>query len=92
VVGITTLPNFRWDEGVLNHGVRTEEFFMLPPGPNNPVGVVWIALSKPGIGLHGTHYPASIGRAHSHGCMRLANWDAVRLAYMITKNTPVQIR
>jgi len=91
IVGITSLPNFRWDEGVLNHGVRTEKFFMLPPGPNNPVGVAWIALSKPGIGMHGTNNPATIGRAASHGCMRMANWDAVRLAAMVTKNMSVSI-
>lgn len=92
VVGITSLPNFRWDEGVLNHGVRTDKYFMLPPGPNNPVGVAWTALSKPGIGIHGTNNPDTIGRAASHGCMRLANWDAVRFAYMVTKGTKVKIQ
>jgi lipoprotein-anchoring transpeptidase ErfK/SrfK len=91
VVGITSFPNFRWDEGVLNHGVRTEKFFMLPPGPNNPVGVAWTALSKPGIGIHGTNNPDTIGRAASHGCMRLANWDAVRFAYMVTKGVKATI-
>lgn len=91
VVGITSLPNFRWDDGVLNHGVRTETFYMLPPGPNNPVGVAWIALSKPGIGIHGTNIPSTIGRAASHGCMRTANWDAVRLARMVTTGIKVII-
>ncbi len=92
IVGITSLPNFRWDDGVLNHGVRTEKFYMLPPGPNNPVGVAWTALSKPGIGIHGTNNPDTIGRAASHGCMRLANWDAVRFAYMVTKGVKVTIQ
>lgn len=91
IVGVTSLPNFRWDDGVLNRGVRTETFFMLPPGPNNPVGVAWIALSKPGIGIHGTNTPYTIGRAASHGCMRTANWDAVRLAQMVTKGIKVVI-
>lgn len=91
VVGITSLPNFRWDEGVLNKGIRTEKFFMLAPGPNNPVGVAWIALSKPGIGIHGTNTPSTIGRAASHGCMRTANWDAVRLAHMVTQGVRVFI-
>lgn len=91
IVGITSMPNFRWDEGVLNRGVRTDQFFLLPPGPNNPVGVIWIALSKPGIGMHGTNTPSTIGRAASHGCMRLANWDAVRLAQMVTRNNAVII-
>lgn len=91
VVGITSLPNFRWDDGVLNHGKRTETFYMLAPGPNNPVGVAWIALSKPGIGIHGTNHPRTIGRAASHGCMRLANWDASRFAHMVTNGVEVTI-
>ena len=91
VIGIASLPTFRWDDGVLNHGVRTDKFFMLPSGPTNPVGVVWIGLSKPGIGMHGTNHPDTIGRAASHGCMRLANWDAVRLAHMVTTNMKVTI-
>ena len=91
IVGIVSMPTFRWDDGVLNHGVRTDKFFMLPPGPNNPVGVVWIGLSKPGIGMHGTNHPDTIGRAASHGCMRLANWDAVRLAHLVTRKMTVII-
>jgi lipoprotein-anchoring transpeptidase ErfK/SrfK len=75
----------------LEHGKRTSEYFMLPPGPNNPVGIAWIALSKPGIGIHGTNSPNTIGRASSHGCMRLANWDASRLAEMVTKEVKVEI-
>ena len=91
VLGIASLPTFRWDDGVLNHGKRTDKFFMLPPGPRNPVGVAWIGLNKPGIGMHGTNQPNTIGRAASHGCMRLANWDAVRLAHLITTNVKVVI-
>jgi lipoprotein-anchoring transpeptidase ErfK/SrfK len=91
IVGIASMPTFRWDDGVLNHGVRTDKFFMLPSGPKNPVGVVWIGLSKPGIGMHGTNHPNTIGRAASHGCMRLANWDAVRLAHMVTQKVRVTI-
>lgn len=91
IVGIATRPTFRWDEGVLNHGVRTENFYNLPPGPNNPVGVLWIGLNKPGIGIHGTNQPQTIGRAQSHGCMRVANWDVIRLSKMITKGMTVVI-
>ena len=91
ILGIAAMPNFRWDEGVLNHGVRTEKFHMLPPGPNNPVGVLWIGLNKPGIGIHGTNQPQTIGRAQSHGCMRVANWDVIRLSKMITKGMKVVI-
>jgi hypothetical protein len=63
----------------------------LPIGPNNPVGVMWIGLNRPGIGIHGTNVPQSIGRSSSHGCMRTANWDVVRLAKMITKGMTVVI-
>ena len=61
----------------------------LPPGPNGPVGVVWIDLSKEHYGIHGTPAPETIGRAQSHGCVRLTNWDAARLAQMVDTNTKV---
>ena len=64
---------------------------MLPPGPNSPVGVIWIALNKKGIGLHGTATPESIGGSGSHGCVRLSNWDIVRLAAKIKGGVPVSI-
>ncbi|RYD60741.1 MAG: L,D-transpeptidase [Verrucomicrobiaceae bacterium] len=92
ILGIAAMPNFRWDEGVLNHGVRTETFHLLPPGPNNPVGVLWIGLNKPGIGIHGTNSPQTIGRSASHGCMRVANWDVIRLSKLITKGMKVVIQ
>lgn len=91
ISGIAARPTFRWDEGVLNHGVRTNEFWMLPWGPNNPVGVIWCQLNKPGIGIHGTNSPQTIGRSASHGCMRVANWDIVRLEKMITAGMQVTI-
>jgi lipoprotein-anchoring transpeptidase ErfK/SrfK len=60
----------------------------IPPGPNNPVGVVWIDLSKPHYGIHGTPEPALIGRAQSHGCIRLTNWDALKLAALVSPGIP----
>jgi len=92
IVGIATAPTFRWDKGVLEYGKRTDNFYNLPPGPNNPVGVLWCGLNKPGIGIHGTNDPQTIGRASSHGCMRVANWDVVRLSKMITKGMTVVIK
>lgn len=62
---------------------------LLPPGPNGPVGVVWIDLSKEHYGIHGTPAPETIGRAESHGCVRLTNWDAARLAQMVDTKTKV---
>jgi lipoprotein-anchoring transpeptidase ErfK/SrfK len=88
---ITKLPTFRYDKEMLQHGKRSGNFYMLPPGPRNPVGVMWIALDKKGIGIHGTDNPDSIGRAASHGCIRLANWDVVRLATKIKPGDSVSI-
>jgi lipoprotein-anchoring transpeptidase ErfK/SrfK len=88
---VTKLPFFRYDKQMLKHGERSADFHLLPPGPNNPVGVLWIALNKKGIGLHGTDSPDQIGRNASHGCIRLANWDVVKLAALVEKGTPVTI-
>ena len=54
------------------------------PGPNNLVGILWMGLNKPGIGIHGTNNPETIGRAASHGCIRLANWDAARVKDVVS--------
>jgi lipoprotein-anchoring transpeptidase ErfK/SrfK len=92
VKGIAKMPTFRHDEKMLKEGERSDDFHMLAPGPNNPVGVIWIALNKKGIGLHGTADPDAIGRSASHGCIRLANWDVVRLAGRIKGGVPVSIQ
>jgi lipoprotein-anchoring transpeptidase ErfK/SrfK len=91
VRGITKMPTFRYDKEMLQHGERSGNFYMLPRGPRNPVGVMWIALNKKGIGIHGTNDPGSIGHAASHGCIRLANWDVVRLATKIKSGDSVSI-
>jgi lipoprotein-anchoring transpeptidase ErfK/SrfK len=91
VRGVAKLPTFRWDERMLKHGERSKNFYLLKPGPNNPVGVVWIALNKRGIGIHGTDEPDTIGQAVSHGCIRLANWDVVRLAGKVKAGVPVSV-
>ncbi len=91
VRGVSKLPTFRYDKEMLEHGERSGNFYMLPPGPRNPVGVMWIALNKKGIGIHGTNDPGSIGHAESHGCIRLANWDVVRLATKIKTGDNVSI-
>ena len=92
VKGVAMMPDFRHDERMLKEGERSDDFHILAPGPNNPVGVVWIALNKKGIGLHGTDDPDSIGRSASHGCIRLANWDVVRLAMKLKAGVPVSIQ
>ena len=88
---VVKLPRFRWDPAMLKYGRRSGNFHMLPPGPNSPVGVIWIALNKKGIGIHGTSEPETIGHAVSHGCIRLANWDVVRLAQKVKPGVPVSI-
>ena len=71
-------PNYTYTPDFTPRGVKPAKQ-ILPPGPNNPVGVVWLGLSLPGYGIHGTPKPEQIGRAESHGCFRLANWNARRL-------------
>ena len=94
VSNIVELPHWRYDQQLLDTGKRStdSEALNIPPGPNSPVGVIWSGLSKPGIGLHGTSDPETIGRARSSGCIRLANWDAVRLPTLIRPGTTVEIR
>jgi lipoprotein-anchoring transpeptidase ErfK/SrfK len=87
-----TTPSFRYDKQFLEEGVRGEEAFQLPPGPNSPIGIIWCGLSKSGIGLHGTALPRTIGRTRSAGCVRLANWDAIRLPTLIRPGTKVIVR
>jgi lipoprotein-anchoring transpeptidase ErfK/SrfK len=91
VRGVAKLPTFRYDERMLKRGERSKNFHMLPPGPNSPVGVIWIALNKRGIGIHGTDDPNTIGQAVSHGCIRLANWDVVRLAGKVKAGVLVSV-
>jgi lipoprotein-anchoring transpeptidase ErfK/SrfK len=92
IVKIATLPWFRWDKAMLIHGKRSSDFHNIPPGPRNEVGVVWIGLNKKGIGIHGTNNPDSIGRSASHGCIRLANWDAVQVLNAVTQGVTVEIK
>ncbi len=91
VKGIALLPDFRYDLAFLKTGERGAKTYLLAPGPNNPVGVIWVALNKPGIGLHGTSDPDAIGRSASHGCVRLANWDIARLATRVRAGVVVSI-
>ena len=86
------MPHFRWDKSVLELGVRSESAYNLPPGPNNPVGVVWMAINRPSVGMHGTPTPDRIGRNESHGCIRMANWDAFTLSQLIGKGTSVEVK
>ena len=89
IVGEAYNPPYSYDPAVLSGGDEEGETYQLPPGPNSPVGVVWIDLSKEHYGIHGTPDPETIGRAQSSGCVRLTNWDAARLAGMVSQSTQV---
>ncbi len=86
------LPWWRYDQKFLDTGKRSENALNIPPGPNSPVGIIWNGTSRAGIGLHGTSDPETIGRARSAGCIRLANWDAIRLPNLIRPGASVEIR
>ncbi len=83
-------PHFHYQPKLFSEVPDSEPEANLNPGPNSPVGVVWIALSKPHFGIHGTSDPDSIGYASSHGCVRLANWDAQEVAHRIAPNVQVE--
>lgn len=83
-------PDYQYDPKLIVGADKTDEKQKYPPGPNGPVGVVWIDLSKEHYGIHGTPDPATIGRAQSSGCVRLTNWDAARLAQMVSGSTKVE--
>ncbi len=89
ILGEAYNPPYSYDPEVLSGGKEDGQEYTLPPGPNSPVGVVWIDLSKEHYGLHGTPDPETIGRAQSSGCVRLTNWDAARLAGMVSQSTQV---
>ena len=79
-------PNYTFDPLVFPESAEARQLgqkLILPPGPNNPVGRAWIGLDRPGYGIHGTPDPEKVGRTESHGCFRLANWDAVTLLGLV---------
>ncbi|MCF7669634.1 MAG: L,D-transpeptidase [Verrucomicrobia bacterium] len=87
-------PNYRFDPDIFPESAearRLDRVLMIPPGPNNPVGVAWIGLNRPGYGIHGTPAPENVGRTESHGCFRLSNWNARFLLRMARKGMPVVI-
>lgn len=83
IQGVSRNPDFHYNPKLFWDVSDKKEAVLLKPGPNGPVGVVWLDLSKPHYGIHGTSEPQTIGRAESHGCVRLTNWDAARLAQMV---------
>ena len=89
ILGKAFNPPFAYNPDLFWDAKASDAKAKLPPGPNGPVGVVWIDLSKEHYGIHGTPEPETIGRAESHGCVRLTNWDVARLAQMVSGSTKV---
>ena len=83
IYGADYNPKFKYNPDLFWDAKKGDDKQMLPAGPNGPVGVVWMDLSKEHYGIHGTPNPETIGRSESHGCIRLTNWDAARVAMMI---------
>lgn len=87
-------PNYTFNPNILQAAAEREglrEKFIIQPGPNNPVGTVWLGLDRPSYGIHGTPVPEKVGRTESNGCFRLANWNAETLLHGVTVGTPVRV-
>ena len=94
VIVIAPNPNYTFDPELFPESPEAQQLnrkLILSPGPNNPVGVAWIGLDRPGYGIHGTPNPEQIGRTESHGCFRLANWDAEYLSHLVWVGMPVEV-
>ena len=94
VTVVVSDPDYTFDPAVFPESAEARELgrkLMIPPGPNNPVGVAWIGLDLPGYGIHGTPDPEKVGRTESHGCFRLANWDARTLLALAWVGLPVVV-
>ncbi|MCC0804869.1 L,D-transpeptidase family protein [Methylobacterium sp. W2] len=89
VKGVAFAPVYTYNPKYAFKGVKTKKTFSIRPGPNNPVGIVWIDLSIPSYGIHGTPEPEKVGKTESHGCIRLTNWDARDLATRIERGAKV---
>jgi len=89
VTEIDRNPTYRYNPAYHFKDVHSRRPFTIRPGPNNPVGIVWINLSGEGYGIHGTPSPGKVSKSQSHGCVRLTNWDAERVAARVSKGTPV---
>jgi lipoprotein-anchoring transpeptidase ErfK/SrfK len=89
VTGVQLNPTFFYNPALFWDAEPSHSKAKIPPGPNNPVGVVWIDIDKEHYGLHGTPRPSQIGYTESHGCVRLTNWDAMRVAKLVKPGTKV---
>jgi len=92
ITGVSREPKFHYNPKLFWDAKPGDDKTVIPPGPNNPVGLVWIDLSKEHNGIHGSPEPSKIGHTFSHGCIRLTNWDALELASMVRPGTPAILK
>lgn len=95
IVNAAEHPNYTFDPALFSEDPAAAAIgrrLLIPPGPNNPVGVAWLSLDRPGYGIHGTPHPEDIGKTESHGCFRLANWNARKLLGMVAIGLPVVVQ
>jgi lipoprotein-anchoring transpeptidase ErfK/SrfK len=92
IVDVFDLPVFNYNPDLFWDADQQHAKARIQAGPNNPVGVVWIGIDREHFGFHGTPEPSQIGRSESHGCVRMTNWDALRLAALVREGTPVRLR
>lgn len=90
VAAVAPMPNYTYDPSVNFQQGDNTETLIIPPGPNGPVGAMWIDLTEPTFGIHGTPEPSKIDKTASHGCVRLTNWDATELSKLVEPGVPVE--
>nr|WP_293243515.1 L,D-transpeptidase [Panacagrimonas sp.] len=90
--GVGRNPDFKYNPDLFWDAEAGHAKAVIPPGPNNPVGVVWVDLSKKHYGIHGTPEPSKIGKTQSHGCIRLTNWDAATLGDSVSPGMPARLQ
>ena len=86
------MPSFTYNPALLKTAPKDAEKVEIAPGPNNPVGTVWLGLTKPHWGIHGTPEPAKVGHSETNGCIHLTNWDAERLAKIVKVGAKVDVK
>jgi lipoprotein-anchoring transpeptidase ErfK/SrfK len=92
IKGVAREPPFFYNPDLFWDAHPKHEKARIAPGPNNPVGPVWIDLSREHYGIHGTPQPSTVGKTQSHGCIRLTNWDALELASLVREGMPAVLR
>jgi lipoprotein-anchoring transpeptidase ErfK/SrfK len=92
VANVAPNPTYRYNPDFAFRGQKADKPVEIAPGPNGPVGVMWIALTAKSYGIHGTAHPDKVSKTESHGCVRLTNWDVLALSRMVGKGTVVELR